>query len=463
MADVAVGGLPEHQGAARASPLSWVLASAAMLLALAAPALWNGFPIIFPDTGGYLTRPLEGVLDLGRSALYGVFLLAGMPLAFWPVVAVQAAAAAWVIVLLLRTQGYGGRPWLAFGIVAVLSIVSSLPWIAGQLLPDILFPVAVLALYLLIFAAVRLSRWEQVVLAALIAFAIASHMAAAGLCVGLAAVIWLLGQIRPLGLPAPRLGVAGTAIAAGILLCPVSNWAITGTFAFTPGGISFVFGRLIEDGIVGRYLNDRCPTPAIHLCDYQHSLPEDADGWLWDPSSPYRRLHGWQGHGKEEHKIIIETLERYPMMHLTAAVNDIVEQLTSFQTEVSLDDNAPTIEAIEKWAPQWLPALMQAHQQQRAIDVDALNAIHVPVAAFAMIGLAGAAVFHRRLQLAPPLTAFCFLVLASLLVNAVICAVFAHAVDRYQSRLAPLASLGVMLVAISVRGRTRLGRPRHLS
>ena len=54
------------------------------------------------------------------------------------------------------------RPWLAFGIVALaVDFVSSLPWLAGQLLPDILFPAAVLALYLLAFASETLTRWER--------------------------------------------------------------------------------------------------------------------------------------------------------------------------------------------------------------------------------------------------------------------------------------------------------------
>ena len=49
--------------------LAWALASAAMLLALVAPALWNGFPLIFPDTGGYLDGPILRTLGMGRSAL----------------------------------------------------------------------------------------------------------------------------------------------------------------------------------------------------------------------------------------------------------------------------------------------------------------------------------------------------------------------------------------------------------
>jgi hypothetical protein len=468
MADLTVRGLAKRSkepapASARDRFFSWIAASAAMLLVLAAPALWNGFPIIFPDTGGYLTRPLEGTLDIGRSALYGLFLLAGMPLAFWPVVFVQAAATAWLIVLLLRVHGFPSRPWLAAGIVVLLSIFSSLPWLTSQLLPDILFPAAVIALYLLVFVSERLARWEQLALAALIAFAIASHMAAAALCVGLAALLWLLGYIGRLDLPMPRLGVASSAVVAGIILGPTSNWAITGMFAFTPGGTSFVFGRLIEDGIVGRYLNEHCPDPTIRLCDYRASLPPDADGWLWDPDSPYRKLQGWQGHGKEAHKIILDTIIRYPLMHAASAARDVVEQLTSFQTEVSLDDNAPTIEALQEWAPQLMPAVMRSRQQARTIDVDAINLVQVPVATLAMAGLAGTLPLRRRLKLTPEASAFGLTVLSSLLINAVICAVFAHAVDRYQSRLIPLVLLALALLAASRWRRSHLGAPRLLS
>src|SRR5882762_6192500 len=71
--------------------LAWTMASAAMVLALMAPALWNGFPLIFPDTGGYLTRPIEGALGMGRSALYGLFVYAGVPFSFWPNALLQSA------------------------------------------------------------------------------------------------------------------------------------------------------------------------------------------------------------------------------------------------------------------------------------------------------------------------------------------------------------------------------------
>jgi hypothetical protein len=47
-------------------------AALAAILTLLAPALWNGFPLLQYDTGGYLARWFEGYLVPSRSVVYGV-------------------------------------------------------------------------------------------------------------------------------------------------------------------------------------------------------------------------------------------------------------------------------------------------------------------------------------------------------------------------------------------------------
>jgi hypothetical protein len=270
--------------------------------------------------------------------------------------------------------------------------------------------------------------------------------------------LWLIGRLPRLGLPKPRLGCASVAVIAGVVLCPISNWAITGTFAFTPGGWSFLFGRLVEDGIVARYLKDRCPDPNIRLCAYRADVPDIADDWLWDSDSPFRKLGGWRRLSDDERDIIIATLVHYPLQQITAALNDTVQQLISFQTEVSTEDNEPTLDAIHDWAPRLLPRLMTARQQKGRIDVDTLNLVHVPVAALAMAGTLAALLARRRLKLTPELGALCATILLALFINAAICGILSHSVDRYQSRLTPLALFAVGLVAIERRRRNGAGR-----
>src|SRR3970040_864544 len=95
-------------------------AAATAFVLLLAPAIWNGFPLLQYDTGGYLARWYEGTLVPSRAVVYGLILNAGSPLAFWPVLVVQAALTVWVIALMLRAHGLGRRPWLLLGTIAAL-------------------------------------------------------------------------------------------------------------------------------------------------------------------------------------------------------------------------------------------------------------------------------------------------------------------------------------------------------
>ncbi len=135
----------------------WALAIVLSMALLLAPAIWNGFPLLQYDTGGYLARWYERTLVLSRAVVYGLILNAGAPLAFWPVLVVQAALTVWVIALVLRAHGLGGRPLLLLGIVAVLSVFTTLPWLTSILLTDIFAGLGVLALYLLLLRADALS------------------------------------------------------------------------------------------------------------------------------------------------------------------------------------------------------------------------------------------------------------------------------------------------------------------
>jgi hypothetical protein len=54
--------------------LNRIAAFTAATLLLLVPAIWNGFPLLFYDTGAYLGRYFFDSLSPGRSAGYGFFL-----------------------------------------------------------------------------------------------------------------------------------------------------------------------------------------------------------------------------------------------------------------------------------------------------------------------------------------------------------------------------------------------------
>src|SRR6478609_4687215 len=168
-------------------------AAMASTLFLLAPAIWNRFPLLQFDTGGYLVRWFEGYLVPSRSTVFGLFLNIFAYPDFWPAVAVQAALTVWVLALMLRAQGFGGRPLMLFGVTAALAGLTTLPWLTSILLTDIFAGLAVLAVHLLVFADGTLRRVERIALFALIAFAVATHSATFAVVVALlaaAALAW---------------------------------------------------------------------------------------------------------------------------------------------------------------------------------------------------------------------------------------------------------------------------------
>src|SRR5262245_4916654 len=116
-------------------------AAAVAVLLLLAPALWNGFPLLQYDTGGYLARWYEGHLEESRSTVYGLYLVLTARPDFWPAVAIQAMLTVWVLWLTLRAHAIASPVTLVVT-SAALSILTGLAFLVSTLLTDIFAGVA---------------------------------------------------------------------------------------------------------------------------------------------------------------------------------------------------------------------------------------------------------------------------------------------------------------------------------
>jgi hypothetical protein len=433
--------------------LPWTVACAALTAAMLWPAIANRFPIVFYDTGGYLDAYMTGLLANGRSALYGFFLRLGMPAAFWPNIVLQAAAVVWMLILTLRTHGLGGRPVLAALIGLALATLTSLPWYAAQLLPDIWAPLAVLAFYLLAFRGGALRKWEGLALGGCIAFAMASHMGTLGLMLGLLLIyiLWALFGSR-LRWPRPALPAAAIAVAAGVFLSLASNFIITGHFVFTPGGSNFLFGRLIQTGMAQRYVADHCPDSSLRICAYRDKLPKDGDEWLWSSESPLWDMGGWEAFDPEARRIVLGSVRDHPAMHLRHAAEGALTQMFLVKTgDYIRRDTWHTHGILEQYAPQFYQAFLAAPQQKLGFDFDWINILHVPVAMAAIIGLPVVIFLALRGHIRRRSAMLAVTVLAAFLGNAAICGALSNPHDRYQSRLIWLAPLALIIAAAGIR------------
>jgi hypothetical protein len=421
-----------------------LLEAVAATLLLLAPALWNRFPFLQYDTGGYLARWFEGYLVPSRST-DGLFALAGWPLDFWPVVALQAVAAVWVLSLVLRVHGLGERRFALLAMVALLAITTSLPWLADVLITDIFAGTSVLALHLLLFTRDSLGRSESLLTLLFIAFAGATHSATLAVLLAIVAGAALVRLIWRDTVVALWRGAG--AIALGAMMLLTANFALSGQFAWTPGGYGLVFARMLQDGIVTRYLDAHCGERALKLCPYRHALPRDADDFLWS-AGVFDTLGRFDGLGEEMRTIVLESLVDYPGAQIEAALADTAEQLVTVASgEGVVTSIWHTYGIIDRYLPNVAPAMRAARQQHGEVGFGALNALHVPIALLSTLALPLVIWFAYRQDCAD-LARLAATVAVAILANAAVCGALSSPHDRYGARLVWIATLAVALAAM---------------
>ncbi|HKD22182.1 MAG TPA: hypothetical protein VKB71_09215 [Rhizomicrobium sp.] len=434
-----------------ADPAAEAIAVALFVPLTLAVALWNGFPIIFYDTGAYLLEGLGRVFLAERSPVYSLFLdYGGARVSLWFVVLLQAAAAAFVIVEAARAVAPRLQLATLLAIGVGLTVLTGLPWYTGQIEPDIFAPLAVLSLYLLAFHHDVLAGWRSWLIIAVAILSIAVHPSHLLLGDGLLAMIVayrvVLWAAKRNDWPSVEIARPVLACVFGLALIVASNFTLTREVFVSRAGPVFVFARLLQDRIVMRLLDDTCPDAHYRLCAYKEVLPRTADQWLWGRGSPFLALGRFEGTSAESSRIVWDSFVRYPALQLEVALGDAAHQFVTFRTGDQIEPQEwVLLHPLGEFIPRQLRAYLAARQQQGGIDFRPINLLHLTVAWLSLLGLVAAfAVAWRRRERKSAV--FFGFILAALVSNAVICGALSNPHDRYQSRLIWLAPFGLALI-----------------
>jgi hypothetical protein len=439
----------DHLRAGAAGSFWLRLATMALPLLLIAPAFWNGYPLLQWDTGGYLARWYEGYLVPSRSTVFGIYLHYGESSGFWINLAAQSLATLWLLQLTLRVLGL--MQTFRFVAISLLLILSTaLPWLASMLLTDIFAGLGVLSLFLLVVGGQRTSVLEKISLFVFTAFAAATHSATLGVLLGLCVAGWMARPLLGRRLPIAGLAQASLTIVAGGLMLVSANHALSGKWTWTPGGYGVAFGRMMQDGIVARYLGDHCPREAFKLCPYRNELPASADQFLWGKSM-FNTLGRFEGMNDEMGYIVVHSLADYPAWQAGAALSAMGQQLLHVATGEGTNGWIPhTYGIIERYIPAQVAPMRAARQQHWAVNFDGVNWLHVPVALASILALVAFLALSLRNRRLDDLTLLAATVVLALLGNAFICGVISGPHDRYGARMVWIATF-VVLMALARR------------
>ena len=423
-------------GRGNQTPLSEVFARAGAVLAGAAlllwPALWNGYPIVFSDTGGLIEMSLEPTMGWDKPWIYGPFVhLFHWRTTLWASVVGQAVLLSWV--LFAVAQRFGVRRWHVAR-CAVLAVGSAAPWFASLLMPDFFTPVVVLCLLLL-------AMGGSIGWAMLGAVAIAAHLShlvlAAGCIVTLGVLQWRWPW-RP-----------GLALVGAIALLVATNVVGYGRWTLSPNGSVFALARLIGDGPGRWYIDNVCPGAGLKLCAWSGRLATNSDDFLWAPCGPlwdralWGDAFGPVALAPEASRLVPAIIAAYPGPVLVAAVRNALAQLALVRVGDTLGPDFLDDAVVPKLAlyfPAAEVARFRAGRQAQGTLMPPPYALHLVLLGAGLIGTVALLTQARWRPLAG-------VVLVGLIANAASTGALSAPHDRYQARIAWLVLLPPLLVA----------------
>ena len=169
--------------------------------------------------------------------------------------------------------------------------------------------------------------------------------------------------------------------------CSAANFGYTRQIFVSRAGPSFLFARMLQDGIVMRLLEDTCPKSGYRLCAYRDLLPATSDGWLWTPESPFFAMGHFKGAADESARIVHDAIVRYPLLQLKAAAKNAFEQFVHFGTGDQIEPQQWVLSPVlTQFIPSQMAAYYAAHQQRGEIRFHDISDLDIAVGTISLVG-----------------------------------------------------------------------------
>jgi hypothetical protein len=425
--------------------LPWIV----MGILLCWPAFYNGFPLVYSDSGTYINNSFDLSPPPDRAVGYGYFIrLVTWQASLWPVVLAQGLLLSGGIWRAMRLLLGEGRPWIFSGMMVVLASCTSLPWFVSQLMPDIFAGVLILGMGLL--AGLGRNRGD-IALGLLMVF-LACIVHTSHIFVGLA--VWLCLAMSWLHRePLVRMLQKSARLALPIAcagLFTMANQAANGHgFRLSRSSNVFMTARLAEAGLLEPFLNENCHAMDYAMCRRAYISPMSADQILWNAgTSVIGRFGSWERADSVLAPMVKDYFGRFfwANVFVKAGIRDGIAQLQRFGLGDGISpqhwDDAPCI-AIRWRMPRHTHAFLRTRQHADTLHIHSLQDLQKPLVwGSAALLLLLALLYWRRWGV---MRNWSVVLVLGLLANAFVLATLASPVDRYQARISWLLPWLAML------------------
>ena len=423
-----------------------------LALILSWVALFNGFPLVFSDTGIYLLAAIQGIVSWSHPIFYSYFVFPLHSLfSLWAIVFFCSSFFLYLLYIILKVTFKIFHFSYFILIAIILSLISSLPWQTAMLLPDFYAPFIILLIFLLGNCENQLTLFENIFCFTSLFLITSFHYSYLPLAFGVATVsliFFLLREIKNTPIKKKKKAVKNKIYSKAtkkilLLFSPiiiamsmhiVLQLSHKNRFTVAPNSHAFLMAKFLSTGTIQKYLAKNCQIKKYKICLYQTELSGD---YLWSSNSPLHKI-GIEQSRKENMQIIKETLLSYPWINFKSALRSTWQQLVFFKLEHQsiLLKHWTIHRVIRGLFPNNYKAYTNSRQQTDRLNkiISIFNKIHTPIIYLSLIISCIFAIIAFKKQHNTLVILF-MLIIAGLVLNAVITGTLSGLDSRYQNRM----------------------------
>ncbi len=279
------------------------------------PAFYNHYALFFTDSQIYINCGNEFGFTEDRSFVYGWFLgISSLFVSLWFPIILQSIIFNLVCFSFVQKLVPNYVLNIYLPILLILSAFTSLAWDVSYLMPDVFSPISIMVLYLLLTHSKPFgAKWILLVFAYLLV--LQTHFAFMLFhCLALSIILSLkLVNKRFIH----NLKFRATLVLTFLVFINIGLFTLEkkalGANEFSGVSHIFLMGKMVENGVLEKYLNNECATEHFEICKYKNALaPNNYSGnFLFNDSSAFQKTGGW-ANPQNEYKTIIKNILTTP-------------------------------------------------------------------------------------------------------------------------------------------------------
>ncbi len=436
------------------------------VILLTIPAFYNGYPLVYSDTGTYVWSGKTLSVPIDRPITYGLFIAAvSFMSSMWAIIFAQNLILAFVlyeVISVFIPEDDKRFLWTYFGITLFLTLFTGMAWYSNTVMPDIYAPIFVLIIFILLYKK-SLAKWETVLLYFLLVFSLAVHLSHLLIAVFLMGCIFILykffGLFRELDLG--RLTRVFVVVVLSWLVIPTINYIIEKNFILNKSSHTFFVAHLSHAGILEKFLRENCDKPEYQnnsLCKFKDKIPRDLAGFLWDEKGIVQQTDGWKNK-KDYNQVIKGVLTNPKYLYLVIHRGIIYGFIQLFRNKVgeglsAYNENSAPYYVVKGYFYNELNDYFNSRQNKwNGINLkfDTINTIHsflLIVSLFLLIFLLTTGKINEIDNLS---RALLYISLFAIVINSFVTASLQNPYDRYQARIVWLLLLTMIFIIIKNR------------